>query len=80
MGGLNLSSCPLKCAALSITLNLEALRRAGLEEQSYLLDGTVASPKTWKKACECRQKNVGRRKKNCKRLHVMMKKLVENIN
>lgn len=45
MGDLNLSPCLLKCAALSVTLNLEAVCRAGLEEYSYLLDGTVASAK-----------------------------------
>lgn len=45
MGDLNLSPRLLKCAALSITLNLEAVCRAGLEEHSYLLDGTVASAK-----------------------------------
>lgn len=45
MGDLNLSPRLLKCAALSITLNLEAVCRAGLEEHSYLLDGTVALAK-----------------------------------
>lgn len=44
MGDLNLSPRLLKCAALSVTLNLEAVCR-GLEEHSYLLDGTVASAK-----------------------------------
>lgn len=34
MGGLNLSSCPAKCASLSITLNLKAACKGdGLEEQ-----------------------------------------------
>lgn len=67
MGGLNLSSCPPKCASLSITLNLEAVCRVGLEEQSYLLDGTVASTKK-----ACRWKDVGREKK-MQKLHVMIK-------
>lgn len=61
MGDLNLSSRLPKRAALSITLNLEAVCRVGLQEHSYLLDGTVASSKSLATPRK-RRGEVGKRK------------------